>query len=107
MTALEFIKYVRGKFPCIPGDPHKRGQPASNGQLRRWCDMGAVSINEKTSRWNDMVEFPIWEFTFFPSSKNKIRLHYSEKDKKFHEFWDSLERQYKNGTLTVIQIEEE
>lgn len=79
MTALEFLKYVKVEARCIP--MHLNGtkpQEASNGQMRRWLDMGAVRINEKTPKWNEEIEFPIWDFVFFPKSKNRVSIHRAE-----------------------------
>lgn len=80
MTAFEFIKDLNEQFPCVPMFMNgNKPVKASNGQIKRWLDMNAVSINGNKPRANDEIEFPVKELTFFPKNPTgKCSLHFEE-----------------------------
>lgn len=62
-------------FPTRERGGRERGfPPASNSELRRWCQQGAVVINGRKMNWNDEVQFPIQSFVLFPSGKARTTL---------------------------------
>ena len=46
---------------------------ASNSELKRWAQNGAVVINDKKFNWNEEIIYPIKSFVLFP--KHPITLH--------------------------------
>lgn len=43
-------------------------KPASNSDLRRWVEQGAIRFNGKILKPNDMLDFPIISVVLFPKS---------------------------------------
>lgn len=75
MTAFEFVKTLEKEWKCVPMVMHgNKPIRASNGQIKRWLNMGAISINNKRVKETEMIEFPIKEMTFFPKNKNRCSI---------------------------------
>lgn len=47
------------------------GSTASSSEKKRWLENGAVIINGKRCKPDDIVEFPISELVFFPNSEKR------------------------------------
>ena len=70
MTALEYLKSLPRTW--LPGNTIGTGR-ASNSELVRWLNQGAIVINHRT-RARDKVMFPIKELIFFPHGKRRTTL---------------------------------
>jgi len=65
MTVLDFLTQFH--LPCSRERPPA---PPSRSELRRWFQQQAVQINGRRVRWNDPIEFPVWQCLFFPHAPN-------------------------------------
>ena len=70
MRLLDFLLDLKAAH-CCPWS-RERNMPASNSDVRRWIQSGAVLINGVRSRTiDDVVEFPVTELVWFPNGKNR------------------------------------
>lgn len=44
-------------------------RPASNSEVRRWCNAGSVLINSEPVVWDEEIDFPIISIVLFPKGK--------------------------------------
>ena len=69
MKSLAWLVSLRDTVKCVPSSKEgSRNGPPSNGELRRWCQNGAVVINRKRVAPGDEVSFPVKQLLFFPRS---------------------------------------
>lgn len=72
-TAFEFVKFL-GVIPLSIEKPPSKENPASppsNAEIRRWLDQGAVHINGRPHKANEIVTLPVTSLIFFPKSRNR------------------------------------
>ena len=68
MIALSFIVSMR---PAVPMSTERPCTIASNSEIRRWLDAGAIIINGVTPKAKDEITFPITQLIFFPKSQRR------------------------------------
>lgn len=71
-TALDFLVYLRGQNISISSKTNV-GKAATNSELRRWLNDGAIEINGKRPKADDIIKFPITSLVFFPKSNSNRR----------------------------------
>jgi len=72
MTAIDYLKSLpRG---WLPKSVERGIKPPSNGDLKRWLNMGAVIINNVHPKLMDKISFPIKELIFFPFGKRRTTI---------------------------------
>lgn len=71
MNALTYLNNLR---PAIPFSSEKPCSIASNGELRRWMDSGAVLFNAERMKWDEDVNFPVFSLVFFPNSQRRTTI---------------------------------
>lgn len=47
---------------------------ASNGELKRWIQNGAVVMNGEKKKWDEEVNFPVNSLVIFPKGKRRTTL---------------------------------
>ncbi len=73
MQALAYlIDFFDNGYYIRPGSNHGGG--ASNGELRRWLEEGAIRINNETPKPNDEITFPIDDLVLFPGRPRQVTL---------------------------------
>lgn len=74
-TALDLLVQLKQEFSCCPrvGLLQADGMP-SNGQLMRWLDQGAVTINGKKAKSRDLLWLPVTELVFFKGKPNETTI---------------------------------
>ena len=72
MQAMEYLKSLPREW--LPVNVERGIKPASNGDLWRWLNMGAIIINGKTPKPLDEISLPIKELIFFPNGKRRTTL---------------------------------
>jgi len=73
MNAIDFlleINKVCGGFHTN----EKGSAKASNSELRRWLQMGAIRINNTRPKPFDIIEFPITDLVLFPKGDRRCTL---------------------------------
>ena len=68
MTALQYILSLR---PALPMSAESPCTHASNGEIRRWLQQGAVLCNGERLEPNEPIDFPVFSLVFFPKSANR------------------------------------
>lgn len=68
MTALQYILSLR---PAVPMSVENPCTYASNGELRRWLQQGAVICNGERLDPNEQIDFPVFSLVFFPKSEKR------------------------------------
>ena len=53
-------------FHAKEGD---RVSKASNSELKRWCQNGALHINGEAVKWDEPIDFPIFSIVLFPKNE--------------------------------------
>lgn len=73
MNLLEFLLSLEHMVPFSTEKPCTR---ATNSEIRRWLDGGAVVINgERTKSWRDEMQFPCTQLVFFPKAKRRTTIY--------------------------------
>ena len=72
LTTWALLRKLHGVCNFQSKEGRKVGR-ASNSELKRWAQNGAVVINDRKFNWNEEIEFPIKSFVLFP--KRPITLH--------------------------------
>lgn len=72
MTTWELLRKLNSACNFQTKEGRKVGR-ASNSELKRWAQNGAVVINDKKFNWNEEIIYPIKSFVLFP--KHQITLH--------------------------------
>ena len=67
MNALAFLIDLHAVCHFQTKEGKKVGR-ASNSELRRWLQNGAVWVNGETVQWNEEIDFPIFSLVLFPKS---------------------------------------
>lgn len=70
LNALDYLK----SLSFLPPNVERGIKKPSNGDLKRWFNMGAVIINGETPKAKNTISFPVWELVFFPKSKRKVTM---------------------------------
>ena len=63
---LDWNKYFGGLMSV-----EKPGTKASNSEIRRWIDQGAIQINTESWKQNEEMPPMVWSFILFPKSSRK------------------------------------
>ena len=71
MQVLEWLLSLR---PMIPFSVERGCQPASNAEIRRWCNSKSVLLNGVLVGFDDKIIFPVTELVFFPKGKRKTTI---------------------------------
>lgn len=74
-TALDYMVHrIRDGIGC-PRSAIDLRKVASNSEIRRWLDQGAIRINGVTPKADDLIEFPITDLVlFWRKDKKRITL---------------------------------
>lgn len=72
MTTWELLRKLNSTCNFQTKEGRKVGR-ASNSELKRWAQNGAVVINDKKFNWDEEIVYPIKSFVLFP--KHPITLH--------------------------------
>lgn len=73
MNAIDFLLEVNAL--CCGFHTNERGYTkATNSELRRWLQMGAVVINGVRPKPFDVIEFPVTSMVLFPKGARKCTL---------------------------------
>ena len=72
MTALEYLKELPRTW--LPVNVERGIKRASNSDLWRWLNMGAIIINGEKPKPKDEIEFPIRQLIFFPNGKRRTTI---------------------------------
>lgn len=79
MTALSYIVSIH-KYASHPDVKtgywsHEQNRIASNSEIRRWIDQGAIVFNNEKVLPTEMLDFPIYSVIMFPKSgKRRITI---------------------------------
>lgn len=81
INILEFCISLR-EAKCLPvfpesikSDAQRNGQTATNSEIIRMIQNGAVEINgEQVREWRAIMKFPVESLVFFPSGKRRTTL---------------------------------
>lgn len=65
MTGLELLKGLHEVCQFQSKEGAKIGK-ASNSELRRWLQQGAVEVNGHKLGWDEVIDFPIMSLVMFP-----------------------------------------
>ena len=47
----------------------ERAGKASNGELKRWLENGAVVVNGEKLQWDEVMDFPVHSVVLFPNNR--------------------------------------
>lgn len=72
MKAIDYLKSLPRTY--LPVNVERGIKVASNQDLKRWLEMGAICINGTTPKAQDEIEFPISELIFFPKGERKTTI---------------------------------
>ncbi len=72
MKAITYLESLPREW--IPKNVERGIHSPSNGDLKRWLNMGAIVINGLTPKANDEISFLIKELVFFPNGKRKVTM---------------------------------
>lgn len=72
MSAFDYLKDLPRNW--MPKSVERGIKSPSNGDLKRWLNMGAVIIDNARPKPMDEISFPIKELIFFPSGKRRTTL---------------------------------
>jgi hypothetical protein len=72
MTALEFLKSLHESC-CFQTRQGAKVGKASNRELVRWCEQGAVVINGEKVKPTQEIRFPVTEMVLFPNKPVTLR----------------------------------
>lgn len=70
MNTWEFLRELNET--CCFASREKKGR-ATNSELKRWCERSSVVINGQKMKWNEEIEFPIFNMVLFPK-RNRVTL---------------------------------
>jgi len=68
LTALQYLISLR---PALPMSAENPCTHASNSEIRRWMQQGAVLCNGERLEPNEPIDFPVFSLVFFPKSANR------------------------------------
>lgn len=72
LTALDFMKRLHATCHFWS---REQNRTASNSELRRWLEHGAIVFNTEKVSPNELIDFPVFSLVMFPNSKvNRITL---------------------------------
>ena len=75
MTALEFLKYLRGlSYLPVSASGELPCHPPSSSEIKRWLRTGTVILNGSRAAPDNEVAFPITKLIFFPEGKRKTTI---------------------------------
>lgn len=74
MTAFEFLRNMHNEWCHFQTRESKKVGRASNSELRRWCNNGAVWYNgEAVTSWDEEMCFPVLSYVLFPNHPVTLR----------------------------------
>lgn len=93
-SCLHWFIENRKLFPCaeftIAGDP-------SISQIRRMLEQGAVTLNGRKPKLDDLMEFPIWELVFFKGAKSQCTLVFDMEKAPVGATWMNFQQRLEKG----------
>ena len=72
MYAIDYLKSLPRDW--LPKSVERGIKPPSNGDLKRWLNMGAIVINGVRPKQWDEISLPIKELIFFPSGRRRTTI---------------------------------
>jgi len=69
LIALDYLKSLPRSW--LPLNDERGIHPPSNGDLKRWLNNKAITINGYTPDVDDHISYPVKELIFFPKSKKR------------------------------------
>lgn len=80
MTVMAYVLRLHQSDPTgfwsreNPGDREgHKGEPASNSEVKRWLENGAVRFNGRTMKGKELLDFPLYSVVFFPKG-NRVTI---------------------------------
>jgi len=69
-TVLDFLISLR---PMLPYSSEHPGKPASNSEVRRWCNSGGMILlnGEPVTKADQPIQYPVTQLVFFPKSQKR------------------------------------
>ncbi len=77
MNALQYLISLRPAIPLSqekPGGKDKACSQASNSEIRRWIEQGAVLFNHERMKPDEPIDFRIYSLVLFPKSAKRVTL---------------------------------
>ena len=63
MTAWEYLRELNEYCSFMS---RERTGKATNSELKRWLQNQSVLLNGRRIKWNEQVDFPVYELVLFP-----------------------------------------
>ena len=73
MTGIEYLRVLRA-LGCLPMSAEGRHPEASNSEIRRWLEQGAVEINGARIRPDQEMPDLVVSLVFFPGGKRRTTM---------------------------------
>ena len=71
MTAWEYMRELHSV--CHFWQP-ERARRASNSDLKRWLENGAVLFNGELVAWDEAIDFRVWSLVLWPKSPRRTTI---------------------------------